>query len=186
VRNDLHNRGIEDILVCCVDGLAGFPEAIEAVYPQAWVQTCIVHQIRNSLRFVAYGDRKRLAQDPKPVYRAVNADAAEAALEAFDEKWGQKYPMIAESWQARWQYIIPFLSLPAELRKAASTTNSIEHLNRHIRKAIKTRGHFPDEQSATKLIYLAIQRAETKSQQAHNRITARRGLKIHFGNRLPD
>lgn len=115
------------------------------------------------MRFVAYQDRKRLAQDLKPVYRAVNAEAAEAALNAFDEKWGQKYPMIAESWRARWQYIIPFLSLPTELRKAVYTTNSIENLNRHIRKTIKTRRHFPDEQSATKLIYLAIQRAEREN-----------------------
>jgi putative transposase len=186
VLNDLQHRGVQDILVCCVDGLAGFPEAIEAVYPQAWVQTCIVHQIRNSMRYVTYQERKRVAADLKPIYRAVNAEAAEAALRAFDEKWGKKYPMIAESWRSRWQYIIPFLSLPADLRKAIYTTNSIENLNRHIRKAIKTRGHFPDEQAATKLIYLAIQRAERKWQQAFNWSAALRGLKIHFGDRLPD
>jgi transposase-like protein len=116
----------------------------------------------------------------------VNAAAAEAALAAFDEKWGQKYPIIADSWRARWQYIISFLSLPAELRKAVYTTNSIENLNCHIRKVIKTRGHFPDEQAATKLIYLAILRAERKWQQAYNWITALRGLKIHFGDRQPN
>jgi putative transposase len=99
VLNDLHHRGVADILVCCVDGLTGFPEAIEAVFAQAWVQTCIVHQIRNSMRFVTYQDRKRVAADLKPVYRAVNADAARTALHAFDEKWGPKYPMIAASWQ---------------------------------------------------------------------------------------
>jgi putative transposase len=186
VLNDLHHRGVEDVLVCCVDGLAGFPEAIEAVFPQAWVQTCIVHQIRNSMRFVAYQDRKRIAAELKPVYRAVNAEAAEAALQAFDDKWGEKYPMIAASWRVRWQYIIPFLSLPADLRKAVYTTNSIENLNRQIRKAIKTRGHFPDEQAATKLIYLAILRAERKWEQAYNWTNALRGLKIHFGDRLPD
>jgi putative transposase len=186
VLNDLAHRGVEDILVCCVDGLTGFPEAIEAVFPQAWVQTCIVHQIRNSMRFVTYQDRKRVAADLRPVYRAVNADAAEAALAAFDEKWGQKYPMIAASWRQRWEHIVPFLALPAELRRAVYTTNSIENLNRQIRKSIKTRGHFPDEQAATKLIYLAIQRSERKWRRAYHWTAALRGLKIHFGDRLPD
>ncbi len=150
------------------------------------MQTCIVHQIRSSMRFVSYGERKRVAQDLKPIYRAVNVEAAEDALKEFDTKWGEKYPMIAQSWQARWQHITPFLAFPADLRKAVYTTNSIENLNRQIRKAIKTRGHFPDEQSATKLIYLAIQRAEGKWQQAFNWTAALRGLKIHFGDRLPD
>jgi transposase-like protein len=186
VLNDLHQRGVQDILVCCVDGLTGFPEAIEAVFPQAWVQTCIVHQIRASMRFVTYQDRKRVAADLRPIYRAVNADAAEAALEAFDEKWGPKYPMIAASWRQRWEHIIPFLTLPAELRRAVYTTNSIENLNRQIRKSIKTRGHFPDEQAATKLIYLAIQRSERKWRRAYHWTAALRGLKIHFGDRLPD
>jgi putative transposase len=186
VLNDLAHRGVEDILVCCVDGLTGFPEAIEAVFPQAWVQTCIVHQIRASMRFVTYQDRKRVAADLRPVYRAVNADAAHAALEAFDQKWGPKYPMIAASWRARWEHIVPFLALPAELRRAVYTTNSIENLNRQIRKSIKTRGHFPDEQAATKLIYLAIQRSERKWRRAYHWTAALRGLKIHFGDRLPD
>lgn len=186
VLNDLHHRGVEDVLVCCVDGLTGFPEAIEAVFPKAWVQSCIVHQIRNSMRYVAYQDRKRVAADLKPVYRAVNADAAWQALTEFDEKWGQKYPMIAGSWRERWENITPFLAFPPDLRKAVYTTNSIENLNRQIRKSIKTRGHFPDEQAATKLIYLAIQRAEGKWQKAFNWTTALRGLKIHFGDRLPN
>jgi len=186
VLNDLHHRGVEDVLVCCVDGLAGFPEAIEAVFPRAWVQCCIVHQIRNSMRYVTYNERKRVAGDLKPIYRAVNTEAAEQALQEFDEKWGAKYPMIADSWRARWENITPFLAFPAELRKAVYTTNSIENLNRQIRKAIKTRGHFPDEQAATKLIYLAIQRAEGKWQKAFNWTAALRGLKIHFGDRLPN
>jgi putative transposase len=186
VLNDLHHRGVEDVLVACVDGLTGFPEAIEAVFPQAWVQTCIVHQIRNSMRFVAYQDRKRVAAELKPVYRAINADAAADALEAFDDKWGEKYPMIAHSWRERWEHIIPFLSLPADLRRAVYTTNSIENLNRQIRKSIKTRGHFPDEQAATKLIYLAIQRSERRWRTAYNWTGALRGLKIHFADRLPD
>ena len=186
VLNDLQHRGVEDVLVACVDGLSGFPEAIEAVFPHAWVQTCIVHQIRGSLRYVAYRDRKAVARDLKPVYRAVNADAALVALETFDEKWGQKYPMIAASWRERWQHIIPFLALPADLRRAVYTTNSIENLNRQIRKTIKTRGHFPDEQAATKLIYLAIQRSERKWRRAYHWTAALRGLKIHFADRLPD
>ncbi len=138
------------------------------------------------MRFVAYQDRKRVAAELKPIYRAVNAEAAQAALDAFDEKWGGKYPMIAASWRERWEHITPFLSLPADLRKAVYTTNSIENLNRQIRKAIKTRGHFPDEQAATKLIYLAIQRAEGKWQKAFNWTAALRGLKIRFGDRLPN
>jgi putative transposase len=186
VLNDLAHRGVGDILVCCVDGLTGFPEAIEAVFPQAWVQTCIVHQIRNSMRFVTYQNRKQVAADLKPVYRAVNADAAADALTVFDEKWGEKYPMIAASWRTRWEHIVPFLSLPADLRRAVYTTNSIENLNRQIRKSIKTRGHFPDEQAATKLIYLAIQRSERKWRKAYHWTGALRGLKIHFGDRLPD
>jgi putative transposase len=186
VLNDLHRRGVTDVLIACVDGLKGFPEAIEAVFPQAWVQTCIVHQIRSSLRYVAYKDRKAVARDLKPVYRAVNADAAEAALASFDEHWGQRYPMIADSWRAHWPQITPFLALPEDLRRAVYTTNSIENLNRQIRKTIKTRGHFPDEQAATKLIYLAIQRAERKWRTAYNWTNALRGLKIHFGDRLPD
>jgi putative transposase len=186
VLNDLNHRGVEDVLVACVDGLAGFPEAIEAVFPQAWVQTCIVHQIRNSMRFVTYQDRKRVAADLKPVYRAINAEAAADALEIFDKTWGERYPMIAESWRARWEHIVPFLSLPADLRRAVYTTNSIENLNRQIRKSIKTRGHFPDEQAATKLIYLAIQRSERKWRKAYHWTGALRGLKIHFGDRLPD
>jgi putative transposase len=186
VLNDLHQRGVADVLIACVDGLTGFPEAIEAVFPQAWVQTCIVHQIRNSMRYVADKDRKAVARDLKPIYRAINADAAADALTVFDDTWGAKYPMIAESWQARWQHIVPFLSLPADLRRAVYTTNSIENLNRQIRKSIKTRGHFPDEQAATKLIYLAIQRAQRKWQKAYNWTNAIRTMKIHFGDRLPD
>jgi putative transposase len=186
VLNDLHQRGVADVLIACVDGLAGFPEAIEAVFPAAWVQTCIVHQIRSSMRYVAFKDRRRVAADLKPVYRAVNADAAEQALAGFDQTWGERYPMIADSWRQRWPYITPFLALPADLRRAVYTTNSIENLNRQIRKAIKTRGHFPDEQAATKLIYLAITRAETKWRRAYNWTTTLRALKIHFGDRLPD
>jgi putative transposase len=186
VLNDLAQRGVEDVLIACVDGLAGFPEAIEAVFPQTWVQTCIVHQIRSSMRYVSYGDRRKVAAALKPIYRAPNADAALVELERFEEAWGERYPMIADAWRARWQHITPFLALTEDLRRIVYTTNTIEAMHRHIRKAIKTRGHFPDEQAATKLIYLAIERAETKWRSARAWTAARRALKIHFGDRFPD
>ena len=186
VLNDLHQRGAEDVLIFCVDGLSGFEEAIEAVFPKAWVQTCIVHQIRAGLRYVPYKHQKLVARDLRPIYQAPNVEAAELALDAFEGSWGERYPMIVASWRARWENITPFLALPADLRKVVYTTNSIENLNRQVRRAIKTRGHFPSEESATKLIYLAICRAETKWRTVYNWSAARRALKIHFGERMPD
>jgi putative transposase len=186
VLNDLHQRGAEDVLIFCVDGLSGFEEAIEAVFPKAWVQTCIVHQIRAGLRYVPYKHQKLVARDLRPIYQAPNVEAAELALDAFEGSWGDRYPMIVASWRARWENITPFLALPADLRKVVYTTNSIENLNRQVRRAIKTRGHFPSEESATKLIYLAICRAETKWRTVYNWSAARRALKIHFGERMPD
>ena len=186
VLNDLHQRGVGDILIACVDGLAGFPEAIAAVYPETWVQTCIVHMIRSSMRYVSYVDRKPIARDLRKVYSAANAEDAERQLELFDKQWGEKYPMIAEAWRARWEHVIPFMALPASLRRIVYTTNAIEGLNRHVRKAIKTRGHFPDEQAATKLIYLALMRAEVKWKGVMHWTAALRALKIHFGDRIPD
>jgi putative transposase len=185
VLNDLNRRGVADVLIACVDGLKGFPEAIEAVFPQAWVQTCVVHQIRSSTRYVAYQHKRQVAKDLRPVYTAPNAEQAAVELERFDQAWGERYPMIAESWRERWEHIVPFLSLPEDLRRIAYTTNTIEAMHRQVRKAIKTRGHFPDEQAATKLIYLAIDRAETKWRSARAWTAARRALKIHFGNRFP-
>jgi putative transposase len=186
VLNDLHQRGTQDVLIACVDGLTGFPEAIAAVFPEAWVQTCIVHMIRSSMRFVSWADRKRLVPDLRLVYSAPNAEEAERQLELFDEKWGERYPMVAQTWRARWEHVIPFLSLPADLRRIVYTTNAIEGLNRQVRKAIKTRGHFPDEQAATKLIYLALMRAEIKWGKVMRWTAALRALKIHFGDRIPN
>jgi putative transposase len=186
VLNDLQRRGVGDILICCVDGLSGFPEAIEAVFPHAWVQTCVVHQIRSSLRYVNYRDRKRVAAALRPIYTAENAEQALIELERFDTAWGAAYPMITHAWRANWEYIIPFLSLPDALRHAVYTTNTIEALHRQIRKAIKTRGHFPDEQAATKLIYLAIERADAKWRSQRAWTAARAALKIHFEDRFPD
>lgn len=185
VLNDLRRRGVEDVLISCVDGLTGFPEAIEATFPQAWVQTCIVHQIRSSLRYVNYRDRKKVASALRPIYTAANADDALVELERFDSEWGAAYPMIAASWRQHWEHIIPFLSLPEPLRKAVYTTNTIEGLHRQIRKAIKTRGHFPDEQAATKLIYLAIEKSESRWRANRAWTAARAALKIHFGDRFP-
>jgi putative transposase len=156
------------------------------VFPDAWVQTCIVHQIRSGMRYVSYRDRRAVAAALKPVYTAANAEDAALALDRFDDQWGSQYPMITQSWQAKWQHIVPFLSLPAALRKTVYTTNSIENLNRQIRKAIKTRGSFPDEQSATKLIYLAIQTATTRWAKSYDWPAAIRALKIHFTDRIPD
>jgi putative transposase len=186
VLNDLQRRGVHDVLIACVDGLTGFPDAIAAVFPQAWVQTCIVHQIRASLRYVNYRDRRRLAADLRPVYTAATADAALDELERFDQTWGARDPMIAQAWRRDWDHIIPFLALPEDLRRIVYTTNTIEAMHRQIRKAIKTRGHFPDEQAATKLIYLAIERAETKWRSVRAWTAGLAALKIHFGDRLPD
>jgi putative transposase len=186
VLNDLKTRGVQDVLVCCVDGLNGFPEAIEAVYPQAWVQTCIVHMIRNSLKFVPYKDRRAVAKDLKPIYTAANRDDAWDALERFAETWDGKYPMISASWIEHWEQVVPFLVFPADLRRAVYTTNTIEALNRQIRKIIKTRGSFPDEDSARKLLYLAITRAQTKWRHTYDWSSALTAFRIHFGERIPD
>src|SRR3954449_1529795 len=185
VLNDLHQRGVGDVLIACVDGLTGFPEAIEAVFPQAWVQTCIVHLIRASLRYVNYRDQRKVAAALRPIYTAANADAALSELERFDSQWGGRYPATVAAWRASWEHVTPFLALPDELRKAVYTTNTIEGLHRQIRKAIKTRGHFPDEQAATKLIYLAIIKADTKWRRHHTWSAPRAALKIHFGDRYP-
>lgn len=185
VLNDLKRRGVLDVLVACVDGLKGFPDAIEAIYPAAWVQTCIVHLIRASLRYVNYRDRKKVATALRPIYTAPNADIALQELERFDTEWGDRYPACVQAWRGSWEHVTPFLSLPDELRTAVYTTNTIEGLHRQIRKAIKTRGHFPDEQAATKLIYLAIIRADAKWQRNRAWTSARHALKIHFGDRYP-
>jgi putative transposase len=186
VLTELRQRGVEDVLVCCVDGLTGFPEAIEAVYPEAWVQTCIVHQIRSSLRFVPYRDRRAVAADLKRIYTATDRDHAEAELERFAEKWDQRYPMISASWIEHWERIVPFLAFPPDVRRVVYTTNTIEALNRQIRKIIKTRGHFPDEDAARKLLFLAITNAQQTWRRTYNWSTALAAFAIHFGDRLPE
>lgn len=156
VMTELKNRGVQDVLFTCVDGLKGFPEAISAVFPRAQIQTCIVHQIRHSLSFVPWKDREAVAKDLKNIYNAENVDAASAALEAFCEKWDKKYPAIGSSWRRNWERIIPFLDYPQPIRKMIYTTNAIESLHMVLRKIIKNRGHFPSDEAACKLLYLAL------------------------------
>lgn len=186
VLTDLKQRGVADILVCCVDGLNGFPAAIEAIYPQTTVQTCVVHLIRSSLKYVPRREREQVARDLKPIYTALHADHAQAALEAFDEKWGARFPVITQAWLNAWEYVTPFLAFPPEVRRVVYTTNAIEALNRQLRKAIKTKGHFPNEEAAKKLIYLAIQNAVPAWTKTRNWTTALLAFKIHFGDRLPE
>jgi putative transposase len=186
VLSELKQRGVQDILLCCVDGLKGFPEAIEAIYPSTTVQTCIVHLIRHSLKYVPRREREQVARDLKPIYTAVDADAAQAALEAFDNKWGSRFPVITQAWLNAWEYVTPFLAFPPEVRRVVYTTNAIEALNRQLRKAIKTKGHFPNEEAARKLIYLAITNAVPAWTRTRNWTTALLAFKIHFGDRLPE
>jgi putative transposase len=161
VMNELRNRGVEDILIAVVDGLKGFPEAILAAFPQATVQTCIVHLLRHSLDFVSYKERKSVATALKDIYRAVDADAGEAALTAFEAgPWGQKYPAIGQSWRRAWPEVIPFYAFPEEVRRLVYTTNALEALNSKLRRAVRTRGHFPTDEAALKLLFLVLHRAE--------------------------
>jgi putative transposase len=186
VLTDLKQRGVADILICCVDGLTGFPEAIEAIFPNTTVQTCLVHLIRSSLRYVPRREREQVARDLKPIYTAKDADQAQAELEAFDEKWGKRFPVITQAWLNAWEHVIPFLAFPDEVRRVIYTTNAIEALNRQLRKAIKTKGSFPHEDAARKLVYLALQNAVPQWTRTRNWTTALLAFKIHFGDRVPD
>jgi len=161
VMNELKNRGVEDVLIAVVDGLKGFPEAITAVFPQATVQTCIVHLLRHSLDFASWKDRKPVAAALKSIYRAVDAAAGEAALSAFQESfWGQKYPAIGQSWRRAWGEVVPFYAFPGDVRRILYTTNAIEALNAKLRRAVRARGHFPSDEAATKLLFLVLNRSE--------------------------
>jgi transposase-like protein len=163
VMNELLGRGVRDIFIAVVDGLRGFPEAINTVFPQTQVQTCIVHLIRNSLAYVAWKEYKAVSHALKAIYQAENADAAQRQLEAFAQgEWGGKYPTIAALWRRRWQEVIPFLAFPAEVRRMIYTTNALESVHSRLRKVIKTRGHFPNDEAATKLLYLALRNITAK------------------------
>lgn len=157
VMNELKNRGVEDVLIAVVDGLKGFPEAIMAAFPEAQVQSCIVHLIRNSLAFVSYKDRRAVAASLKEIYRAKDAEAGLAALDAFAEgPWHKKYPAIVQSWRRAWSEVVPFYAFPEEVRRIIYTTNAIESLNAKLRRAVRARGHFPTDDSAMKLLYLVL------------------------------
>jgi putative transposase len=162
ILNELRNRGLSDIGIVCCDGLTGLPDAVEAVYGDCWVQCCIVHLIRNSLKHVGYKDQKQIVKDLRPIYQAATEDAAAEALVAFDDKWAVRYPMIGELWRRNWERVTPFLAFPEDIRRIIYTTNSIEAVNRQLRKIIKTRGHFPTEDAALKLLWLALRNAEKK------------------------
>jgi putative transposase len=184
VLNDLRNRGVGDILITVVDGLKGFPEAIAAVFPQTTVQTCIVHLIRNSLAFVTWKDRKAIRPDLKAIYRAESEAMAQQRLEEFEAKWGARYPAIGQSWRRAWQHVVPFFAFPPAIRKMIYTTNAVEAVNRSLRKIIKTRGSFPTDEAALKLLYLAIQNAGMRWRKAVEWTQAMSQFAILFGDRF--
>ena len=188
VLTDLKNRGVRDILFVCTDGLSGFPEAIEAVYPTAVNQTCVVHLVRQSLRHLSYQDRKTCAAELRRLYTAANADAAKAVLEELTRAWADSSTRTAaiQVWERAWERFIPFLAFPAEIRRIVYTTNTVESLHAQVRKTIKTRGHFPSDDAAIRLIWLAITRAQTSWRTCYNWKQAMSVLRIHFGDRIPE
>jgi putative transposase len=184
--NELRNRGVKDILIAVVDGLKGFPEAINAAFPQTLVQTCIVHLLRNALAYVSWQDRRQVVAALKPIYQAPTADAALLALDAFEAgPWGRKYPTIAPLWRRQWDQVIPFFAFPPEVRRIIYTTNAIESLNSTLRTAIRSRGHFPTDEAAIKLLYLVLRRMEKNWKNAQREWTAAMTqFAILFGERF--
>jgi putative transposase len=199
VLTELRNRGMRDALIVCCDGLAGLPEAIETVWPDAIVQTCVVHLIRASMRFVSYGDRKKITAALRPIYTAVNEAAAKAALEQLRRDYGRQYPGVIATWERAWTQFIPFLEFVPEIRKVIYTTNNIESINFQLRKITKNRGHFPNDEAAIKLLYLGIRNITGRhidgTGQARERgergtgtygwKRALNALAVRFGERLP-
>ena len=185
VVNELKTRGVNDILIAVVDGLKGFPEAINSVYPQTLVQTCIVHLIRNSLAFVAWKDRKAILPSIKAIYRAESADAAALRLAEFEAEWGKRYPAIGQIWRNAWEHVVPFFAFAPSIRKMIYTTNAVEALHRSLRKIIKTRGSFPTDEAALKLLYLAIKNAGLHWRRPVEWTAAMGQFAIHFGARFP-
>jgi putative transposase len=184
VLNELRNRGVEDILIAVVDGLKGFPEAIAACYPQTMVQTCIVHLIRASLAFVSWKHRKAIMPDLKQIYRAETAEAALQALEAFETKWDKHYPTIGATWRRAWDHVVPLFAFPPEIRTIIYTTNAVESLHRSLRKIIKTRGSFPNDEAALKLLFLALRNAGIRWRRPVAWTAAMGQFAILFGDRF--
>lgn len=185
VLTDLHNRGVEDILIACVDGLTGFPEAIATIFPRTEVQLCIIHQIRNAMKYVGSKHQKAFMADLKPVYRATSKDAAEAALDKLEEKWGDTYPIVIQSWRRKWENLSAYFKYPDPIRKIIYTTNAVEAVHRQFRKLTKTKGAFPNENSLLKLLYVGIQNASEKwTMPIQHWSQALSQLAIYFEGRL--
>jgi len=186
ILTELQNRGVRDILIACVDGLTGFPEAIEAVFPRTLVQLCIVHLVRNSVKYVSSKDRKAVAGDLKRIYQSVSAEEAQLELKAFGAQWDDKYPSISRLWERHWARITPFFDFPPEIRRVIYTTNAIESLNSVIRKAVQNRKIFPNDKSALKTVFLATKQAARKwTMPIHNWGQAMNRFAIQFEGRLP-
>ena len=185
VITDLRNRGVEDILIAAVDGLKGFPEAINSIFPKTEVQLCIIHQIRNSMKYVASKNQKAFMADLKPVYRAVNKEAAELALDELEKRWGAQYSIVISSWRSKWENLSVYFKYPQEIRRVIYTTNAIEAVHRQFRKLTKTKGAFPNENSLMKLLYVGIQNASAKwTMPIQNWNLTLSQLAIYFEGRL--
>jgi putative transposase len=183
---ELKNRGVKDIFIACVDGLKGFPEAIETIYPKTQVQLCLLHLVRFSLAYVSYKDRKAVAADLKLIYRAATVEEAEHKLAEFAATWEARYPSISKSWKANWSRVIPMFGFPDEIRRAVYTTNAIESLNMSLRKVIKTRASFPSDEAAFKLLYLALRNIAKKwTMPIQNWSQAMQAFSIIFEGRVP-
>ena len=186
ILNELKNRGVEDLLIAAVDGLTGFPDAINAVFPKAEVQLCIVHMIRNSVKYVPYKDRKAVTTDLKEIYLAPSEDAAKTGLERFGEKWDVKYPAISKSWLSRWNEVIPYMKFSPEIRRAIYTTNSVESLNFTLQRNLKTRQSFPNDEAAMKLIFMILRRISKRwTMPIRNWGEAMHQFSVIYGDRVP-
>ena len=187
VLTDLNNRGVKDILIACVDGLTGFPEAIATIFPETETQLCVIHQIRNSMKYVASKNQKAFMADLKPVYRAVTKEAAEMALDELEAKWGSSYPLVINSWRRKWPNLSHYFKYPEHIRKVIYTTNAVEAVHRQFRKLTKTKGAFPNENSLLKLLYAGILNASEKwTMPIHNWSLCLSQLAIYFEGRLDD
>jgi putative transposase len=185
VLTEMKNRGVEDIFIACVDGLKGFPEAIELMYPNAIVQLCIVHMVRHSLNYVSWKQRREVAADLRAIYTSPTVEAAELALDRFGEKWDKSHPTISQVWRRNWERIIPFFAFPAEIRKVIYTTNAVESLNMSLRKIIKTRGSFPNEEAAVRLLWLALRNHSKKWSTLQGWREALNRFQILWPERMP-